>query len=97
MSKKIKQPSLDETYIPSDDPNKLSPYDRLQSIFSEANSGKLTQNASDKLDFLLNKEKKPSFFSQVLDSIKSFFNKIDNLIFAKKSRQWNTTYSRRKK
>ena len=39
---------------------KLNPYDRLQSIFSEKDNGKLTQNASDKIDVLFGTVKKPS-------------------------------------
>lgn len=95
--KKVKQPSLDETYVPSEDPNKLNPYDRLQALFSEKDAGKLTKNGADKLDFLLGETKEPSIFSKIFDKVKSFFDKIDGMIFAKKSRMWNTTYSKRKK
>lgn len=100
MSKKeVKLPtSLDETYKPSDEP-RMSSYDRLQSIFAEkdAEQGKLTPEASEKLDFLLGEVKKPSKISEILEKIKSFFNKIDSMIFAKRSRVWNTTYSKRRK
>ena len=90
--------SLDETYVPSDEP-RMNPYDRLQSIFADndAKSGKLTNEAAEKLDFLLGEEKKPSKISNLWQSIKGFFNKIDGLIFAKRSRMWNTTYTSRKK
>jgi hypothetical protein len=98
MGKKQKTPSLDETYVPSDEP-RMSSYDRLQSIFADkdAQEGKLTPEASEKLDFLLGEEKTPSKVSLILEKIKSFFNKIDSKIFAKKSRVWNTTYYKRKK
>ena len=56
MSKKeVKLPtSLDETYKPSDEP-RMSSYDRLQALFAEkdAEQGKLTPEAAEKLDFLL--------------------------------------------
>jgi len=100
MSKKeVKLPtSLDETYNPSDEP-RMSSYDRLQSIFAEkdAAKGKLTKEGSEKLDFLLGEQSKPSRLSEIFQKIKSFFCKIDNLIFAKRSRQFNTSYSKRKK
>lgn len=100
MSKKeIKLPtSLDETYKPSDEP-RMSSYDRLQAIFAEndAAKGKLTKEGSEKLDFLLGEEKKSSKLSEIFEKIKSFFNKIDSMIFAKRSRTWNTTYSKRRK
>lgn len=77
---------------------KLSPYERLQSILSEKNAGKLTENASNKLDYLLNdKVGEPSFFDKIIGKIKSFFKKIDSLIFSDKSRGFNTTFYRRKK
>jgi hypothetical protein len=100
MSKKeVKLPtSLDETYKPSDEP-RMSSYDRLQSIFAEkdAEQGKLTPEAVEKLHFLLGEEKRPSKLNQIFEKIKSFFNKIDSMIFAKRSRVWNTTYSKRRK
>jgi hypothetical protein len=99
MSKKVKLPtSLDETYNQSDEP-RMSSYDRLQSIFAEkdAEMGKLTPEASEKLDFLLGIENKPSKIGQIWSKVKSFFNKIDSKIFAKRSRMWNTTYSKRKR
>jgi hypothetical protein len=72
---------------------KLNPYDRLQSILSEKDSGKLTQNASSKLDELFDIEKKETFF----DKVKMFFLKIDRKIFKSPSRTFNTTYYKRKK
>lgn len=100
MSKKeVKLPtSLDETYNPSDE-TRMSSYDRLQSIFAErdAELGKLTPEASEKIDFLLGVETKPNKITQFLSKIKSFFYKIDSAIFAKRSRTWNTTFSPRKK
>lgn len=69
---------------------KLSPYERLQSILSEKNAGKLTENASNKVG-------EPSFFDNIVGKIKSFFKKIDSLIFSDKSRGFNTTFYRRKK
>ena len=99
MSKKgVKLPtSLDETYKPSDEP-RMSSYDRLQAIFAEndASKGKLTKEGAEKLDFLLGEEKKPSRISEMVEKLKAFFNKIDSMIFAKRSRVWNTTYSKRK-
>ena len=84
--------SLDETY----DQPKLNPYDRLQAIFSEKDAGKLTTNASEKLDWLLGEEKEKSIFSKALDKVKGFFSKIDGAIFSPKSKI-GTTFQRRKK
>ena len=99
MSKKeVKLPtSLDETYKPSDEP-RMSSYDRLQSLFAEndAAKGKLTQEASEKLDWLLNEERKQNKLELFWQKVKSFFSKIDSLIFASKSKI-GTTYQRRKK
>lgn len=99
MSKKeVKLPtSLDETYKPSDEP-RMSSYDRLQAIFAEndADKGRLTKEGAEKLDFLLGEEKKPSKLSEIIEKVKSLFSKIDSIIFAKRSRIWNTTYSKRK-
>ena len=99
MGKKDKAPyvpkSLDETYVASDEP-KLNPYDRLQSIFSEKDAGKLTPNASEKLDWLLGDEKHESVPSKFVDKVKAFFAKIDSMIFAPKSKI-GSTYQRRKK
>jgi len=72
---------------------KLRPYDRLQSILSEKDNGKLTKNASDRLDELFGNKKEESFF----DKIKSFFLKIDRLIFKSGSKMYNSTYYKRKK
>ena len=61
---------------------KLKPYDRLQSIFSEKNSGKLTENAADKLDYLLNSKNEVDgvieigIFQKIIQSISNFFKKI---------------------
>jgi hypothetical protein len=100
MSKKeVKLPtSLDETYKPSDEP-RMSSYDRLQSIFAEndASKGKLTKEGAEKLDFLLGEKKEPSRISEIIERIKAIFTKIDSMIFTKRSRVWNTTYSKRKK
>ena len=97
--KEVKLPtSLDETYKPSDKP-RMSSYDRLQSIFAEndADKGKLTKEGAEKLDFLLGEEKDQSLFDKFLQKVKSFFDKIDSMIFAKRSRIWNTTYTKRRK
>jgi hypothetical protein len=97
--KEVKLPtSLDETYKPSDEP-RMSSYDRLQSIFAEndADKGKLTKEGAEKLDFLLGEEKDQSLFDKFLQKVKSFFDKIDSMIFAKRSRIWNTTYTKRRK
>ena len=71
---------------------KLKPYDRLQSILSEKNEGKLTENASSKISFLLNE--KPNIFVQFLTTIKNLFSKIDTFLF-KESKM--TNYYRRRK
>jgi len=72
---------------------KLRPYDRLQSILSEKDNGKLTKNASDRLDELFGNKKEERF----LDKIKNFFLKIDRLIFKSGSKMYNSTYYKRKK
>jgi len=71
---------------------KLKPYDRLQSILSEKNSGKLTKNGESKLNELLGQNKK-----KVFNSIKDFFLKIDSFIFKSSSRISNTNYYKRGK
>lgn len=96
--KRRKQPSLDETYQPGENHDTdLSPYDRLQSIFSEKDNLELSQTASEKLDFLLDEVKQPSLFDKFLESIKSGFNKVDNMIFRINSRKMNNQYYPRKK
>jgi hypothetical protein len=72
---------------------KLKPYDKLQSILSEKNNGKLTSKASIKIDELLFNEEKETLFSK----IKNFFLKIDQKIFKSKSKMFNTVYYKRKK
>lgn len=72
---------------------KLKPYDRLQTILSEKDTGKLTKNGESKLDELLGNTKKKTFF----DKIKDFFLKIDSKIFKSPSRMFNTTYYKRRK
>lgn len=71
----------------------MKPYDRLQAILSEKNSGKLTSNAESNLDLLFGDEKEPTFWTKISD----FFNKIDSFIFKPRSRKYNTMYNRRKK
>lgn len=91
--------SLDETYVPpKDDGLKMKPYDRLQSIFAEIDSkeGKLTTEGQEKLDFLLGVQKEPNVLSKGLSWLKELFQKLDNLIFRKPSRSFNTTYHKRK-
>ncbi len=74
------------------DETKLKPYDRLQTILSEKNSGKLTDNASNKLDFLLNEKEKNTF----LGKISNFFGKINNFVFPKSnSKMTNHQYHKR--
>ena len=63
---------------------KLKPYDRLQAILSEKDSGKLTKNGESKLD-------------ELLGNIRDFFLKIDSKIFKSPSRMFNTTYYKRRK
>jgi hypothetical protein len=72
---------------------KLKPYDRLQSILSEKDNGKLTKNASEKLDELFGSKDKENF----LDKVRNFFLKIDKMIFKSSSRIFNTTFYKRKK
>jgi hypothetical protein len=71
---------------------KLKPYDRLQSILSEKDNGKLTKNASEKLDELFGNNKET-----FLDKVRNFFLKIDKMIFKSSSRMFNTTFYKRKK
>jgi hypothetical protein len=72
---------------------KLKPYDRLQSILSEKDTGKLTKNGESKLDELLGESKEKTF----LDKIKDLFLKIDSKIFKSPSRMFNTNYYKRRK
>lgn len=94
---KQKQPSLDETYNPSEDDLKMKPYDRLQALFAEKDAGKLTPNANDKLDYLLGTETKQPFYKVIYEKISAFFGKIDSLIFAARGRKNNGTFNKRKK
>ena len=71
---------------------KLKPYDRLQAILSEKDTGKLTKKGESKLDELLGNTKERTF----LDKIKDFFLKIDSKIFKSPSRMFNTNYKKRK-
>jgi hypothetical protein len=71
---------------------KLNPYDRLQSILSEKNNGKLSIKAESKLDELLDIKKKDTIFSK----FKNIFEKIDNFIFRKKIKRNNNIYYKRK-
>ena len=71
---------------------KLNPYDRLQSILSEKNNGKLSIKAESKLDELLDIKKKGTIFSK----FKNIFEKIDNFIFRKKIKRNNNIYYKRK-
>lgn len=72
---------------------KLKPYDRLQAILSEKDTGKLTKSGESKLDELLGNTKKRTIF----DKIKDFFLKVDSKIFKSSSRMFNTTYYKRRK
>ena len=79
----------------SKDDLKLRPYDRLQSIFSEKDAGKLTETASEKLDFILGT--KPKFTSRfLLSKIIGFFRKIDGLVFKPRVNKFNNTFSKRR-
>ena len=49
--------------------DKLKPYDRLKSILSESDDVKLTNEASEKIDQILDIKKNNTIF----DTIKSFF------------------------
>ena len=72
---------------------KLKPYDRLQAILSEKDTGKLTKNGKSKLDELLGDTKKITIFER----IKDFFLRIDSKIFKSPSKMFNTTYYKRRK
>ena len=87
--------SLDETYTSSND-LKLNQYDRLQSIFSEKNAGKLTQNAADKLDWLIGEEKRNSIFEKLTQKVNDLFSKVDSIIFLPKSKIGKTFQIRKK-
>lgn len=70
---------------------KLKPYDKLQSILSEGNAGKLTDSANNKLDFLLDIEKRESFFEKIIN----FFKKIDAFVFKTSDNKTTNQYHRR--
>lgn len=76
---------------------KLKPYDRLQSIFSEKNTDKLSKSSASKLDYLLNIDEKSNIFSIWIEKAKSVFSKMDGLIFSKGDRRSNTGFHRREK
>lgn len=65
---------------------KLSPYDKLQSMFA---SSELTKNSLDKINYLLEDEKK-SLYLDYLNKIKNFFKP------KKKNILNNKFYKRRK-
>jgi hypothetical protein len=56
-------------------------------------TGKLTKNASEKIDELFGNKYKETF----LDKVRNFFLKIDKKIFKSSSRMFNTTFYKRKK
>ena len=67
---------------------KLPPYQRLKATLKDGEI-ELSSKASDALDELLGiKEKKQV---SIFDKIKKFFEKIDSMIFSKKSRMNNNT------
>jgi hypothetical protein len=71
---------------------KLPPYQRLKTILTEGDS-QLTKKVVKNLDEILGiKPKEPTFW----DKVKDFFLKIDQKIFSKPSRKWNTNYHKRK-
>lgn len=74
---------------------KLKPYDKLQSILSNGD-GKLTDDASEKLDYLLGIKQKPNLLKTFLNKMRDFFIKMDGFIFRKNSRMFNTSFSKRK-
>lgn len=67
---------------------KLPPYQRLKAIAND--NTELTENGSKNLDSILGIDTKPS----TMERIRSFFNKIDSLIFAKS--KITNRYHRRK-
>ena len=72
---------------------KLPPYQRLKNILTEGEEPHLTSKASKNLDDLLGiKPTDPTFW----DKVKFLFKKIDEKIFSKPSRKWNTYYHKRK-
>ena len=71
---------------------KLTPYQNLRNILTEGEQIILTNNGQKNLDQLLEIQKeKPKNKNKIL----KFFIKIDNWIFSKKSRKWNTTFYKR--
>jgi hypothetical protein len=71
---------------------KLPPYQRLKTILTEGDS-QLTEKAAKNLDEILGiKPKEPTFW----DKVKDFFLKVDQKIFSKPYRKWNTYYHKRK-
>lgn len=76
----------------------LTPYDRLQSILSEKNAGKLTDNASEKLDFILNiPEKKRFALFEIFQKIWIYLKRANDFIFPPRNNKFNTIYQKRKK
>ena len=72
---------------------KLPPYQRLKNLLTEGEETHLTFKASKNLDDLLGiKPTEPTFWSKV----NIFFKKIDEKIFSKPYRKWNTYYHKRK-
>lgn len=76
-------------------PQKLPPYQRLKNILTDGDEPYLTNKASRNLDALLGIETK-KLEPTIFDKIKSFFLKIDEKIFSKPSRKWNTFYHKRR-
>jgi hypothetical protein len=71
---------------------KLPPYQRLKTILTEGDS-QLTEKSSKNLEEILGiKPKETTFW----DKVKDFFLKIDQKIFSKPYRKWNTYYHKRK-
>ena len=83
--------------------NQLKPYEMLKNILTDGEEIILTDRAQKNINELLDvkdknvveKELHVYQKSNILTKIKNFFLKIDNYIFIKKSRKWNTLYIKR--
>ena len=83
--------------------NQLKPYEMLKNILTDGEDIILTDRAQKNINELLDvkdknvveKELHVYQKSNILTKIKNFFLKIDNWIFTKKSRKWNTSYNKR--
>lgn len=68
------------------------PFDRLKDIMSD---GEISKKAYDNLDELLGIKEDKIQKTTLFSSIKRILLKIDNFLFKKPSRKWNTHYQKR--